>query len=47
MITTQIPQFLVDLEDRFNAAMVSNAIERFAECITDDLLLVSPEGGPV
>ena len=47
MITTQIPQFLVDLEARFNAAMTSNAIERIAECITDDWLLVTPEAGPV
>ena len=47
MITTQIPQFLVDLEHRFNAAMVSNEVERIAACITDDWLLVTPEGGPV
>lgn len=47
MITTQIPQFLADLEERFNAAMVSNDVERIAECITDDWLLVTPEAGPV
>jgi len=47
VITTQIPQFLADLEQRFNAAMVSNDVERIAECITDDWLLVTPEAGPV
>ena len=47
MITTQIPQFLSDLEERFNAAMISNDVERIAGCITDDWLLVTPEAGPV
>ena len=47
MITTQIPQFLADLEERFNAAMISNDVGRIAECITDDWLLVTPEAGPV
>ena len=47
MITAQIPQFLIDLEERFNAAMSSNDIERIAGCITDDWLLVTPEAGPV
>jgi ketosteroid isomerase-like protein len=47
MITTQIPQFLADLEERFNAAMISNDVKRIAECITDDWLLVTPEAGPV
>jgi ketosteroid isomerase-like protein len=47
MITTQIPQFLADLEERFNAAMISNDIQRIAECITDDWVLVTPEVGPV
>lgn len=36
MITTQIPQFLVELEERFNAAMISNDVGRIAACITDD-----------
>jgi ketosteroid isomerase-like protein len=47
MITTQIPQFLADLEERFNAAMISNDVQRIAECITDDWVLVTPEVGPV
>ena len=47
MITTQIPQFLLDLERRFNEAMVSNDVKRIAECITDDWVLVTPEAGPV
>lgn len=46
-MTNGIPQFLLDLEDRFNAAMVSNDVERIAACITDDWLLVTPEAGPV
>jgi ketosteroid isomerase-like protein len=46
-MTTGIPQFLLDLEDRFNAAMVSNDVDRIAACITDDWLLVTPEVGPV
>jgi ketosteroid isomerase-like protein len=47
MITTQIPQFLVELEDRFNRAMVSNDTDAIARCITDDWILVTPEAGPV
>lgn len=47
MITTQIPSFLVDLEDRFSAAMISNDVARISRCITDDWLLVTPEAGPV
>lgn len=47
MAVTQVPQFLVDLEERFNVAMVSNDVERIAECITDDWLLITPEAGPV
>jgi len=47
MITTTIPHFLKDLEDRFNEAMVSNDIARIGACITDDWLLVTPEAGPV
>ncbi|WP_173049617.1 hypothetical protein [Nitrospira sp. KM1] len=47
MITTEIPQFLQELEEHFNAAMISNDVERIAECITDDWLLVTPEAGPV
>jgi ketosteroid isomerase-like protein len=47
MITTEIPQFLADLEDRFNRAMVSNDVDAIAACITEDWLLVTPEAGPV
>lgn len=47
MITTQIPQFLADLEERFNAAMLSNDVKRIAECTTEDWLLVTPEAGPI
>jgi ketosteroid isomerase-like protein len=47
MITTEIPQFLSDLEERFNRAMVSNDVDTIARCITDDWLLITPEAGPV
>ncbi|MBB1473065.1 nuclear transport factor 2 family protein [Luteimonas sp. MC1782] len=47
MSTTQVPQFLIELEDRFNAAMVSNDVARIAACVTDDWILVTPEAGPV
>lgn len=35
------------IEDAFNAAMVSNDVERIADCISDDWCLVTPEVGPV
>ena|SRR5262245_31104617 len=47
MITTEIPQFLVELEERFNRAMVSNDVDTISNCITDDWMLVTPEAGPV
>lgn len=47
MITTEIPLFLVALEDRFNRAMVSNDSDAIATCITDDWILVTPEARPV
>ena len=43
----EIPTFLVELEDAFNRAMVSNDVEQIARCITDDWILVTPEAGPV
>ena len=42
-----IPAFLLELEDRFNAAMISNDVARIAACVTDDWILVTPERGPV
>lgn len=42
-----IPDFLLELEDAFNKAMVSNDVEQIARCITDDWILVTPEAGPV
>ena len=47
MSTTNIPAFLLQLEERFNRAMVSNDVEAIAKCITDDWILVTPESGPV
>jgi ketosteroid isomerase-like protein len=47
VITTEIPQFLADLEARFNRAMISNDVESIARCITNDWILVTPEAGPV
>lgn len=35
------------IEDRFNAAMVSNDPAAIAACITDDWVLVNPQSGPV
>jgi uncharacterized protein (TIGR02246 family) len=35
------------IEDRFNAAMVSNDVARIAECIGEDWVLVTPEKGPI
>jgi ketosteroid isomerase-like protein len=35
------------IEDRFNDAMVSNNVERIAQCISDDWVLVTPEKGPI
>ncbi len=47
MTTTEIPEFLVELEERFNRAMVSNDVEAISRCVTDDWILVTPEAGPV
>ncbi len=47
MTNSEIPQFLVELEENFNSAMISNDPERISECITDDWLLITPEAGPV
>ena len=47
MITTEIPQFLVEIEERFNRAMISNDINTITCCITHDWILVTPEAGPV
>ncbi len=47
MSTTNIPSFLIQLEERFNRAMVSNDVEAIGKCITDDWILVTPEVGPV
>jgi len=47
--TTQaeIPDFLLELEDAFNKAMISNDVEQISRCITDDWILVTPEAGPI
>lgn len=47
--TTQaeIPAFLIELEEAFNQAMISNDVERISRCVTDDWILVTPEAGPV
>ena len=46
-VSTDVPQFLLELEEAFNDAMVSNDVESIARCITDDWILVTPEAGPV
>lgn len=43
----EIPDFLMDLENAFNKAMISNDVEQISRCITDDWILVTPEAGPV
>lgn len=43
----KIPEFLVELEERFNQAMVSNDVDIISKCITDDWILVTPEAGPI
>jgi len=47
MARDEIPAFLVELEEAFNRAMVSNDVEQIAQCITDDRILVTPEAGPI
>jgi hypothetical protein len=46
-MTAHIPPFLLELEEAFNRAMVSNDVEQIAPCITDDWILVTPEAGPI
>ncbi len=47
MTKTEIPAFLLDLEEAFNRAMISNDVAQISRCITDDWILVTPEAGPV
>jgi ketosteroid isomerase-like protein len=47
MTQTEIPPFLVELEDAFNRAMISNDVEQISRCVTDDWILVTPEAGPI
>jgi ketosteroid isomerase-like protein len=47
MTHTAVPAFLVELEEAFNRAMVSNDVEQISRCITDDWILVTPEAGPI
>ena len=47
MDSDAIPAFLIELEDAFNAAMVSNDVERIGACMTEDWLLITPEVGPL
>jgi ketosteroid isomerase-like protein len=47
MTQSEIPAFLIELEDAFNKAMISNDVERISRCVTDDWVLVTPEAGPV
>jgi len=47
MTTAEIPLFLIELENAFNEAMVSNDVAQISRCITDEWLLVTPERGPI
>jgi ketosteroid isomerase-like protein len=46
MSMTALEEF-TRIEDAFNAAMVSNDVERIAGCIANEWVLVTPEVGPV
>ncbi|WP_431283194.1 nuclear transport factor 2 family protein [Humitalea sp. 24SJ18S-53] len=46
-MTPDIPAFLMDLEDRFNQAMVSNDPAQIAACVAEDWVVVTPERGPI
>jgi ketosteroid isomerase-like protein len=45
-MTPALEEF-TEIENAFNAAMVSNDVDRIADCISDDWVLVTPEAGPV
>lgn len=47
MIATEIPPFIVELEERFNRAVVSNDAEAIARCTTEDWILIDPAAGPI
>lgn len=47
MTQAEIPAFLIELEDAFNEAMISNDVGKISRCVTDDWILVTPEAGPV
>lgn len=44
-MTDQEFEDLRQVEDAFNAAMVSNDVQRIEDCVTDDWVLVTPEAG--
>jgi len=44
--TQELGEF-TEIENAFNDAMVSNDVNRIADCISDDWVLVTPEVGPV
>lgn len=46
-MTDVTDQTFIDLEKRFNEAMVSNDVAQIAACISDDWSLITPESGPV
>lgn len=47
MNPTTIPTFLIELEQAFNEAMITNDVDEIAKLVTDDWILVTPESGPV
>src|SRR4051812_2606995 len=46
-IDMDIEQDFEELEEAFNAAMVSNDPARISACISEDWALVTPEAGPI
>lgn len=45
MTEEQLKKQFQDIEDNFNAAVISNKIEEIKKCITDDWVLVDSQGG--
>lgn len=45
MTEEQLKKQFQEIEDNFNAAVISNKIEEIKKCITDDWVLVDSQGG--
>lgn len=45
MIDEQLKQRFQDIEDQFNAAVISNSVAEIKKCITSDWVLIDAQGG--